>query len=134
MTALADIAFQEEIFVDFGAANFNKHDYFLRYGQVPAAATDATTVPGWDGYLDLTAASRAVLVAEYEAHFGETTKQALGRVISVLSVKLVSLPLNVDGLGSTPEQVNMATALLASERATLIWQLADANLELSTMP
>jgi hypothetical protein len=134
LTALADIPFEGELYPDFNAASFSKHEYFLRYGEVPAGATDATTVPGWTGYLDLTRPSRDVLVNLWKAQYGETKKQALGRVISVLGVKQASMPVNVDGLGSTAEQVNMATALLASEKATLAWQLADANAEYITLP
>eukprot|EP00672_Neobodo_designis_P020269 CAMPEP_0174838296 /NCGR_PEP_ID=MMETSP1114-20130205/7296_1 /TAXON_ID=312471 /ORGANISM="Neobodo designis, Strain CCAP 1951/1" /LENGTH=795 /DNA_ID=CAMNT_0016072391 /DNA_START=265 /DNA_END=2652 /DNA_ORIENTATION=+ len=134
VTALADIAFQEELYVDFNAPAFSKHEYFLRYGEVPTGATDATTVPGWTGYLDLTRPSRDVLVAQWMAQYGESQKQALQRVISVLSVKQASMPVNVDGLGSTPEQVNMATRLLNSEKTTLNWQLADANAEYAAMP
>jgi hypothetical protein len=134
ITALADIALDEELYPDFNAGSFTKHEYFLRYGEVPAGATDATTVPGWTGYLDQTRPSRDVLVELLKNQYGETKKQALQRVISTLGIKQASMPVNIDGLGSTAEQVAMVTRLLDSEKATLVWQLSDANAEYAAMP
>ena len=105
-----------------------KHDYFLRYGAVPQFAKDACTLPGYDGYLDKTRASRVTLVERrMTASRGETYGQALRHVLSALKLKRGALPLTANGFGSTADQVNMANALLASEKRAVTWQIADAS-------
>ena len=74
-----------------------------------------------------------MLVKHWQERYSETYRAALTRAISALQVKQASMPVNVDGLGSTPEQVNMATALLNAEKAVLAWQVADANTELASL-
>ena len=130
----ADVPFQGELFPNFSPGTFTKHAYFLQYGAVPAASVDSATVPSWDGFLIKTRASRDDLVNLWMGRFSETKKQVLQRLVSVLLVKQTSLPVNVNGLGSTPEQVNMATSLLTSEKSVIAWQIADCNAEYATLP
>jgi hypothetical protein len=132
--AVGDIATQAELYPDFGATNFSKHEFFLRYGAVPPNANDAATLPNFDGYLDYTSASRQVMVNRWTGVFQESYKASLARAISALSQKLSNLPTVVNGLGATPDQVQMASILLNSERLVVTWQITDANAEYATLP
>jgi hypothetical protein len=134
LRATSNIAQDGELYPNFYPGTFYKHEYLLRYGAVPPTSKDACTVPGYDGYLDLTSGTRFVLVSYWSSLYGETYRDALVRLISALNVKQASLPIVVDGLGSTPDQVNMAAAVLSSERTVIAWQLADATVELSLLP
>jgi hypothetical protein len=134
LNAISNIPFQGEIFPDFNAPSFYKQQYLLRYGAVPPNALDACTVPNYDGYLDYTSSSRATLVNRWAALYSEPYKASLARAISAFSQKISNLPAAVNGLGSTPEQVQMAITLLSAERDVLAWQITDANAEYAALP
>lgn len=132
--ATADIALNEEVSLDFNATKYTKHEYLINFGGIPAASKDATTVPGVDQYLENTAASRQKVVEELQAKHNESYKSALNRLINLLSLKQGMLPLVVDGLGSPPEIVDMATVILNTEKAVGAAQLAAAIMEYSMLP
>jgi hypothetical protein len=133
LTATTNIPKDGELFVNFHPELFYKHEYLLRYGAVPPTSKDSSTLPGYDGYLDLTAASRVPLVMRYMVLYSLTYLDALLAVMSDISQKQSVLPVVVNGLGSTTTQVDMAAALLASEKAVLAWQYADAYAEFTLL-
>jgi len=131
LTGLAnyDISMLDEISPDFNAASFTKQEYFLRFGVTPAAAKEAVSIPGWDGWILKTTASRQEVVERWAQWYGLSYKNALAKFITVLGVKYGNLPLSIDGLGSTSLQVAIAQDILTAERTVAVWQLSSANAE-----
>lgn len=123
----------EEIFPDFAAGSFSKHDYLLTFGQVPDSSVDVATIPTTNLFLSSTTQSRTDIVNHFMTANGLTYKDALGHFLSLVGVKVGILPLNVDGFGSEPASYNMADKILTAERNVLIAQFADGTGEYATL-
>lgn len=133
LVAAQDISKDSELFPNVIPSMYSKHEYLMSYGQTPDAAAAVATIPGMDGFLYNNAISRAQMVSALSVKYAESYKASLGRLLSLIGVKLGTLPLSIDGLGSDPETVELANAILVAERAVLTQQFADGTIEYESL-